>query len=68
MGVKSAARDDSGRKVGMWSAIADAVQSGWGSTVRLLLVLLALGIVLTNIAQAARESGTGIAFRMLLGE
>lgn len=68
MGAKSAARDDSGRKVGMWSAIADAVQSGWGSTVRLLLVILALGIVLTNIALAASESSVGFAFRKVLGE
>lgn len=56
MGTSKAPRPDTQIKAGMWSTIADAVQSGWGSTARLLVILLMLGAMLTGAAMATGES------------
>lgn len=46
-------------KTTMWTAIASAVDSGWGSTIRLVIVLLVLGIVAVAVitASAGLEPG-----------
>lgn len=51
----------------MWSTIADAVQSGWGSTARLLVILVMLGAILTGAAMATGESELMGLVRTLLG-
>lgn len=56
MGTSKAPRPDTQIKAGMWSTIADAVQSGWGSTARLLVILVMLGAILTGAAMATGES------------
>lgn len=67
MGTNKAPRSDRQVKVGMWSTIADAVQSGWGSTARLLIILVMLGAILTSAAMATGESELVGLVRTLFG-
>lgn len=67
MGTSNAPRPDPQIKAGMWSTIAAAVQSGWGSTVRLLLILVTLGAVVTGAAMASGDSELAGLVRTLVG-
>lgn len=66
MGIKKMNRSESVRRVGMWSTIADAVESGWGSVARLVVVLIALGTVGSGAAVATSNSGLVTILRTLL--
>jgi len=67
MGTKTAASTDPGRKVGMWSAIADAVEAGWGPTGRLLTVLLLRGAIMVCVAVAVGHGDLVAMVRRLFG-
>lgn len=67
MKTNKATRPDSQIKTGMWSTIADAVQSGWGSTARLLLILVMLGAIVTGAAMATGDSELVGLVRTFLG-
>lgn len=67
MGTSKATRMGSQIKAGMWSTIADAVQSGWGSTARLLLILAVLGAIVTGVAMASGDSELVGLVRTLVG-
>lgn len=54
------------RKIGMWSTISDAVQSGWGAAARLIAVIATVGIVTTFLALATGGGGIGLLLRTLL--
>lgn len=56
------------RKAGMWSAVTAAVQSGWGSTLRLLAVISLRGAFLIGVAVLASESGLFGVLRALLAK
>lgn len=43
-------------KAGMWSTVTAAVEGGWGSTVRLLTLLIPLGALVLGLAVATGES------------
>jgi hypothetical protein len=66
MGTKKAAHADRSAKIGMWSTIADAVQSGWGPTSRLLVVLVVLGTVVAGSAMVTGDSELATIIRTLL--
>lgn len=67
MGTKTAATTESGRRIGMWSAIAGAVEAGWGPTGRLLTVLLLRGAILIGFVLAVGDGELGTMIRKLLG-
>lgn len=60
---RKAARARPPSRPGMWSTIGDAVSSGWGATVRMVVILLTLGVMGIGAAMAM-EAG---ALRSLIG-
>jgi hypothetical protein len=67
MGTKIAASTDPGRTVGMWSAIADAVEAGWGPTGRLMTVILLRGAIMVCVAGAVGGGDIVAVIRRLVG-
>lgn len=67
MGTRTPATTESGRRIGMWSAIADAVEAGWGPTGRLLTVLLLRGAIMICFVVAVGDAEFGTMIRKLVG-
>ncbi|REJ03932.1 hypothetical protein DY023_16585 [Microbacterium bovistercoris] len=68
MGAKAATNTDQGQKIGMWTAISEAVEGGWGSTSRLLVVFLLRGVIMLCIAVAVGHGDLPATIAKLFGE
>lgn len=51
---------------GLWSAITMAINGGWGTTLRMLILLTVLGAIAIGIIVAVGDGPVGPAIRALL--
>ncbi|MFT0846303.1 hypothetical protein VR010_00935 [Actinomycetaceae bacterium L2_0104] len=59
--------DPAPRRAGLWSTFEKAILGGWGPTLRLVVLLLAGGIILHALMPATNTNLLGFALRTLLG-
>lgn len=53
-------------RTGLWSTVSSAINGGWGTTARMLVILLALGTIAIGLALAVGGGLGGMALRSLL--
>lgn len=53
-------------RVGLWSTIATAISGGWGTTARMIVILVVLGGIAIGVISALGDSPAGSTVRALL--
>lgn len=54
------------RSVGLWSTISTAISGGWGTTARMITILVTLGMIAISVILAVGDGPAGSAIRALL--